>query len=41
VASRLADQDEQLTLEARLSWIRYVREELGDLIGRPQEGEQG
>jgi DNA-binding PadR family transcriptional regulator len=31
VANRLADQDEQLTLEARLSWIRYAREELADL----------
>jgi DNA-binding PadR family transcriptional regulator len=32
MAHRLADQDQQVTLEARLSWIRYAREELADLL---------
>jgi DNA-binding PadR family transcriptional regulator len=40
VAHRLAEQDEQLTLEARLSWIRYAREELADMLEeRSEEGE--
>jgi DNA-binding PadR family transcriptional regulator len=38
VANRLADQDEQLGLEAKLSWIRYAREELADLLERGGEG---
>lgn len=37
VANRLAEQDEELALEARLSWIRYAREELGDLVKERQE----
>jgi hypothetical protein len=32
VAERLAEQDAQLALEARLSWIRYAREELAELV---------
>jgi DNA-binding PadR family transcriptional regulator len=41
VANRLAEQDEQLTLEARLSWIRYAREELAELLEeRAREGGQ-
>jgi DNA-binding PadR family transcriptional regulator len=32
VAHRLADQDEQLSVQARLSWIRYAREELAELL---------
>lgn len=40
LASRLADQDEQLALEAKLSWIRYAREELADLLQQcPPESE--
>jgi DNA-binding PadR family transcriptional regulator len=38
VAQRLAEQDEELALEARLSWIRYAREELGDLLEQRPEG---
>jgi DNA-binding PadR family transcriptional regulator len=40
VAHRLAEQDEQLTLEARLSWIRYAREELADMLKERSEGGQ-
>jgi hypothetical protein len=32
VAERLAEEDEHLALEARLSWIRYARRELAALI---------
>jgi DNA-binding PadR family transcriptional regulator len=38
IANRLADQDEQLALEARLSWIRYARRELTALVDEPGEG---
>lgn len=37
VAHRLAEQDEELALEARLSWIRYAREELADLLKEQPE----
>jgi DNA-binding PadR family transcriptional regulator len=38
MAERLADQDEQLALQARLSWIRYARHELIELADqRPGE----
>jgi DNA-binding PadR family transcriptional regulator len=43
VAERLADQDEQLALGARLSWIRYARRELEALVGgraQPEEGSE-
>jgi DNA-binding PadR family transcriptional regulator len=40
VAHRLADQDEQLALEARLSWIRYARRELTALVEEAGEGGQ-
>jgi DNA-binding PadR family transcriptional regulator len=32
VAGRLADRDEELALGARLSWIRFAREELEELL---------
>ena len=35
VAHRLADRDEQLGLEARLSWIRYARRELTTILEQP------
>jgi DNA-binding PadR family transcriptional regulator len=42
VAERLAEEDEHLALEARLSWIRYARHELAALIeqsaGEAQQG---
>jgi DNA-binding PadR family transcriptional regulator len=39
MAERLADQDEQLALQARLSWIRYARHELAGIVERrPDEG---
>jgi DNA-binding PadR family transcriptional regulator len=39
VAERLADQDEQLALGARLSWIRYARRELEALLDEsPKRG---
>jgi DNA-binding PadR family transcriptional regulator len=40
VAHRLADQDEQLALEARLSWIRYARRELTALVDEDGGGGQ-
>ena len=40
VAFRLADQDEQLALEARLSWIRYARRELNALVEQGGQGGQ-
>lgn len=38
MADRLADQDEQLALQARLSWIRYARHELTALRKDPPQG---
>lgn len=41
VAERLAGEDEQLSLEARLSWISFARRELEALVaGRIDGGEQ-
>lgn len=37
VAERLAEEDEHLAIEARLSWIRYARHELSALIDGPGE----
>jgi DNA-binding PadR family transcriptional regulator len=37
MAERLAEEDEQLTLEARLSWIRYARRELTALAQQHAE----
>jgi len=38
VAHRLADHDEQLALEARLTWIRYARRELSTLLEERDTG---
>jgi DNA-binding PadR family transcriptional regulator len=38
VAGRLADRDEELSLGARLSWIRFAREELVELRGDQPKG---
>ena len=38
VAGRLADRDEELVLGARLSWIKFAREELEELVGEPPKG---
>lgn len=38
VAGRLADRDEELALGARLSWIKFAREELEELIGEQPMG---
>jgi hypothetical protein len=40
MAHRLADQDQQLAVQARLSWIRYAREELAEMLARTEEAEQ-
>jgi DNA-binding PadR family transcriptional regulator len=42
VADRLAKQEDQLALEARLSWIGYARRQLAPLLqeGSEQEGSQ-
>lgn len=42
MADRLAKQDDQLTLEARLSWINYARRQLKPLLSErvPREGDQ-
>lgn len=41
VAQRLAHEQEQMSLEARLTWIEYARNELKELIGhRPAEEEK-
>jgi hypothetical protein len=41
VATRLAEEDEQLALEARLSWIRYARRELSAVLGQPGTDDTG
>ncbi|MCL2770122.1 MAG: PadR family transcriptional regulator [Solirubrobacterales bacterium] len=38
VAARLADEEEHLAIEARLSWIRYARHELAALIEERPRG---
>jgi DNA-binding PadR family transcriptional regulator len=41
VAARLAEGEERLTLEVRLSWIEYARHELQALIGKRGERAAG
>jgi hypothetical protein len=38
MAGRLADRDEELSLGARLSWIKFAREELEELVGEQPKG---
>ncbi|MCL2769867.1 MAG: PadR family transcriptional regulator [Solirubrobacterales bacterium] len=38
VAERLAGRDEELSLGARLSWIKYAREELVELLSEQPQG---
>jgi DNA-binding PadR family transcriptional regulator len=40
VAARLADEEEHLAVEARLSWIRYARHELAALIDQRPGGDE-